>query len=370
MNRRTLQSILPFLTAIMLVFAFLYVQERSLSRTLRSQVAETLEHILNTARDSAAAWKQRHITQMGRMPQQPVIIAQTAALLEIKDRRAIFASDALADLRTHMSQILANYGYLGFFVIAPDGTNVASIRDSNIGQINLVQTQMPDTFARVLAGEVLVSEPIRTDVPVVGANGIVSKVAPTMFALAPIRNDGGNIIAVFALRMNPLGEFSALFARNRIGLTGETYAFNRQGLMISESRFTETLKLVGLLQRGEASTLNIPVHDPGFNAFDGSRNVDMAATPPTLMAASALAGKSGQNLEGYRNYLGQTVVGAWLWDDTLGFGIATEMREKEAFAGMNTSIFTIRAFAGCILILLAALAYAHNRNRHRDKTET
>jgi len=40
----------------------------------------------------------------------------------------------------------------------------------------------------------------------------------------------------------------------------------------------------------------------------------------TRMAKSATKGESGLDLEEYRDYRGVPVVGAWLWDDELGFG--------------------------------------------------
>jgi len=41
----------------------------------------------------------------------------------------------------------------------------------------------------------------------------------------------------------------------RIGETGETYAFDRNGLMLSNSRFDEQLRSIGLISEREDSTL-------------------------------------------------------------------------------------------------------------------
>ncbi|WP_262692609.1 hybrid sensor histidine kinase/response regulator [Kordiimonas aestuarii] len=369
MTKRTWQNLTLFFAAMLLVIAFAYVQEQRLSHTLRKQVSTTLHQTVASTQEAAAAWKQRHIAQMASISQHPVILREGSKLLGLQDSGDSLTSDTLEDLRAHMAKILANYGYLGFFIIAPDGTSIASMRDNNIGGQNLIRVQAPELFSRALAGDITISQPVHTDVPVLGTDGVVSKAAPTMFALAPLRDRDGNVIAVFTLRINPLNDFAAIFARGRMGLTGETYAFNKHGLMISESRFTDTLELVGLLRRGEASMLNIPVHDPGYNAFDGSRDVDIDASPPTAMAKSALAGGNGENLVGYRNYLGQAVVGAWVWDNELGYGIASEVGKGEAFSGLNTSIATIRTFAGCIVLLLAILAYVQHRNRHRRQQQ-
>ena len=49
------------------------------------------------------------------------------------------------------------------------------------------------------------------------------------------------------------------------------------------------------------------------------------------MATAAVAGRSGVNVEGYRDYRGVKVVGAWTWDDELHFAMATEMDYAEAY---------------------------------------
>jgi serine/threonine protein kinase len=49
------------------------------------------------------------------------------------------------------------------------------------------------------------------------------------------------------------------------------------------------------------------------------------------MAESATKGENGQDVDGYRNYRGVMVVGAWDWLPQLGMGVATEVSRDEAF---------------------------------------
>ena len=48
------------------------------------------------------------------------------------------------------------------------------------------------------------------------------------------------------------------------------------------------------------------------------------------MAEECIAGRDGVNVQGYRDYRGVLVFGAWLWNTTLGFGMATEINVDEA----------------------------------------
>ena len=68
-----------------------------------------------------------------------------------------------------------------------------------------------------------------------------------MFVAAPIRDDSFQVIGVLALRMNPENEFSRIMSLGRFGVSGETYAIDKTGRMVSNSRFDDDLILLGLL---------------------------------------------------------------------------------------------------------------------------
>lgn len=108
--------------------------------------------------------------------------------------------------------------------------------------------------------------------------------------------------------------------------TAETYAFDAEGVMVSNSLFPEQLRRAGLLpaQPGLQAPGRIRVCDPGGNLLTGDIQVPKAM-PLTRMAVSALAGESGSDWHGYRDYRGVEVVGTWRWVEEHGFGVAAEM---------------------------------------------
>ena len=58
----------------------------------------------------------------------------------------------------------------------------------------------------------------------------------------------------------------------------------------------------------------------------------------------------------YVNYRGESVVGAWRWLDDMGFGVAVEVAEREAFAPMarlNTVFAVVGAALGLVAFSLA-----------------
>ena len=89
-----------------------------------------------------------------------------------------------------------------------------------------------------------------------------------MFVAAPVKSTNDAIIAVLCLRMKPEKEFSSIFSVARMGQTGESYAFDRSGLMLTATRFDPELKTLGLIPPGRENTaiLNLKLLDPGGRA--------------------------------------------------------------------------------------------------------
>jgi hypothetical protein len=160
---------------------------------------------------------------------------------------------------------------------------------------------------------------------------------PTMFVVAPVKNTNDAIIAVLGLRMKPEGEFSRLFSVARMGESGEAYAFDRRGVMLTASRFDRELKSLKLIPNTAEGTpiLNLRLLDP---------LVDLEREPPvkprnqlhlTRMAIAATKGNNGCDVDGYRNYRGVKVIGAWEWLPEYGMGVATEVAVDEAFHSLK-----------------------------------
>ena len=288
-----------------------------------------------------------------------------AELLELPQTPAALAnSDAQVDLRVMEKSFFSALGYRGFFVIGKNNINLASSRNKNIGVVNLLSGQ-GDFLDRVWAGETLVSLPQVSDVPLEDITGKMVEGLATEFVATPIKSVGGDVIAILAFRLDPDESFSPILLHRFFGKSGETYAFDRHGHMLSESRFNATLQQIGLISDAIHSDLNIQIRDPGVNMVLGQKPVVARDKQPlTTMAKSATAGNRSINLDGYRDYRGVPVVGAWLWDAELGFGIATEMEAEEAYASFKSIRFIIILFSGLaigVLIVLSGLSLRSRR---------
>ncbi len=151
-----------------------------------------------------------------------------------------------------------------------------------------------------------------------------------MLVTQPIRSDQGSFIGAVTLIYDPRAIFSEILEKSRYGTTGESYFFDSTGLLLSKSRFLEQLKEIKLIEENEEEIFNLRLYDPKKNLLEVNDKA-FVRNNFTLMVESALAEGIGQNIEGYNDYRGVKVIGAWEWLDDLGFGLATEVDFEEAF---------------------------------------
>jgi hypothetical protein len=160
------------------------------------------------------------------------------------------------------------------------------------------------------------------------AGNVDAQSFPILSASAPAPEGRGWVLARSAA--DPL--FTRLLSAARPGATGETYVFDRQGLMLSRSRFETELVSRSLLLAGpvgSSSAMRVLLRDPGTG------DQPIAARPLTLMAAQALTRGKGMSITAYNDYRGQEVVGAWDWLPEHGIGLAVEMDRVEAFSAVH-----------------------------------
>ncbi len=261
---------------------------------------------------------------------------------EPRTRDQLLASPAQKRLRALLQPASQRRGYAGIFIIAPDYTSLASMRDTNLATRNLLADKEEKLLERVFKGEVLLSRPILSEVPLRDPHGQLASNQPTMFAAAPVRDESGEVIAALAFRIVPTLDFNRIARLGRVGETGDSYIFDRNGRFLSESRFRDQLYEVGLLKKGEFEFASLDVRDPGGNMLLGFRSdAPRKEQPLTRMAVAAVQGEAGVDVEGYRDYRGVSVVGSWTWDEEHGFGVATEMSRREAYRAFNNTLWLL-----------------------------
>ncbi len=277
-------------------------------------------------------------------------------LVKIADQRA---DDYVDQLRTSPAQSAIRTAIQSFggsnteyTIWSKDQEIIAETAVDGSALGTLASPSITDEFAQVIRGKTLMfvgdtAEIFRDDN--LGRNGVKD-----IFVAAPVYGDDDRVIAVavfFNTEVAVLMEMVSSFGK--ITDTSETYAFNKEGLMLSASRFVDELKSCGILsETATGAALEVTLHDPGGDLTAGYQpTTSRSSCPLTLMARHAIAGENGENLTGYRNYLGRTVVGVWRWLPGFKCGFAMEMSRDEAYRAVK---FVERQLEFSFLLLVVA----------------
>ena len=329
-------------------------------QSVKDSLAANLETMLTVDVEALQTWLQAqksNATVLAGNPQVAELIEQLvteASSPDVTDN-ALVTSPRLHELRQVLKPWLAAYNYHGFVVVTRESRILASELDDPIGKSSL--PIQPGLLEQVFRMTPVVTRPFESALLLEDKDGHTRAGMATMFAVAPVLDRQGRTIAAFGARIRPDEDFTRILSIARAGGTGETYAFDGRGVMLSQSRFDDQLKHIGLLpdREGTSSILNIQVRDPLVNMVQGRRPaVHRAEQALTRMATSAVTGGSGVDVAGYRDYRGVPVVGAWTWLSDYGFGVATELDVAEAYR----PLYILRWSFWTLFALLACSAFA------------
>lgn len=317
---RLLNASVYMLAIISLVTGYLLVSD-VLRRNYEQSLTDSLASNLATSESAIERWVDTRVQEVLAHSMDHTLVSAAQELLPIAGERELLLSHPAQErLRFFFGSFLHLRHVNGYFIIAPDGTSLASSRNSNIGTPNVLLAQ-PVMFQQLLDGEALVTGMRRSDVPLSDNNDIRDNISN--FAAAPLRDENGEVIAILALRLFPKEELFQLL--NFVEGLGnlQTYAFNDQGALLSNVRDLEALRANGTWNPGEDHLL----FEPG--ASDGTSYL-----PPRMIepVRRALQGENGLNIDGYLNYAGEEKVGAWSYFDKLSFGIVIEQPRESAYS--------------------------------------
>ncbi len=334
-----------------------------MERAEHKQYGATLTTVLASARDSVVDWADDHKAVAARVASTSVMRSLAAELRSLEAAPAKLRASALHDaVRAEVADMVGSAEVLGYAIVSPSGTYLTSSRPAAIGSPAdyWLQSHFVDT---ITAGGPAMSLPLlETGQPREQPTAALVE-RPWIYAGAPIIDLSGDLVGTFALRLE-MSEFLSILRLAQGGLTGETYAFDRDGRLLSQSKFEPQLVEAGLLSPGQSSILNIEIRDPGVDLTAGeTTDVPVEQRPLTRMAAAAVAGRPGTDLEGYPDYRGIPVIGAWLWEDSLEIGLTTEIDVAEAYASLQAAKGSISALTAGVLLVLIAYAIAILRSR-------
>jgi sigma-B regulation protein RsbU (phosphoserine phosphatase) len=337
--------------AIVAIIVGTWLAEARIGERMKQDVGSALQTVLGTTSQAVYHWfrerEEEALVWSGHLDIQ----LSCRALSGIASSQAALAASAeQASLRDQLGPLVEERGHLGYLMLTPGGLVLASDDDGMVGG-RLDSPSVTATLARITEGPRYagVGLPQRE---ITGSGGQTA----TMLFGAAIREGDGTIPCVLAFLLDPERDFTEINQRGRIGESGESYAFDREGRLISESRFEDDLRRLGLIGQNQSGILNVEIRDPGGNLLQGYRpEAPRHQQPLTLMARSATSGRSDVDLNGYSDYRGVPVIGAWVWDETTGLGITTEIDVSEAYGSLRWVRRMVTGGAALAVVLVVAL---------------
>jgi hypothetical protein len=344
------------LIAVVLLAVIGFWTNHAIEESLQQVYASHLQTVLDAdvtalkiwiknEKDLVRSWASE--TQLRKEVQELVKRAQRFS----SSSEVLLDSQNLVALQRELQSVEGDNDFVGFAVIDRSGLILAANKEDPYVGKHLSPPFMP-LLARVFQDEVLFEKPYLKSSLVSGLDGQEDRAV--MMTAAPIRNTNGTIIAALVFTIDPDKDFTSILSVARMGESGDTYAFGKNGFLLSDCRFEEQLKEIGLITNtpDTRSILSVQIRDPGGDLTRGYQtDTALAARPLTTMAVAAIAGEAGINLEGYRDYRGVKVIGAWRWLPEYEFGVATEIGVAEAFG-------VLRPLRRAFWVLLAIVVLA------------
>lgn len=308
---------------------------------MQQQVGGALRAVLQSQAQIVRSWVDERLLDARLCASRPELAAFAAGL---GTASATAPADATA-LRGLVAQMLDDDDETDWWITNAAGEIELSARDAE--RANRVVSELLDPVGRaVKSGKPQFLPPFLAG----------EDANPMMAFIAPIpAGDGQPARAALVVRKDPRGSFSKLFLAGRIGDTGETYAFDAEARMISESRNLAELKTLRP-ELANATTSVFTVHLRDYAA--GAPGTPPAALPMTEAAASAISGHEGLDLTGYRNARGIRTIAAWMPLPDLGFFLLSRQSASEAYRPLHVlwGIFGLVLLGLVTVVVLLARA--------------
>ncbi|HHT9111337.1 MAG TPA: cache domain-containing protein [Candidatus Brocadiaceae bacterium] len=202
------------------------------------------------------------------------------------------------------------YHYKEVFIANPTGTVIVSTDKNNIGK-DIAATPY---FQEALRGKTVFSDIMPSTIPIENEAGSPELGLPTMFVSTPVTNEKSDVLGVLTFRLD-VSELIKLILPMKATETGEIYLINKDGYMLTESRFARSLKESGVIKK--RTSLELKVTNPKTGNL-------------TLAVQQCLKGSDGYNDTGYLDYRGVSVIGYWTWLPYLNWGLIAEINIDEA----------------------------------------
>ncbi|MGQ3683658.1 MAG: PAS domain S-box protein [Candidatus Loosdrechtia sp.] len=306
-------TLLPFV--LLRVVAYPRVQS-----DLREIIIRNLDGIGQKQAELVTNWIHERMMNVRAIAMNPFMAKGAAVTSKDKD---------YGNIVQFLEVVKNEFGYKGILVSNGSGIITVATEGERIGN----DISGTDYFEEAFRGKTYVSGIVPSEIPLISEYGEKELGLPTMFVSSPLRDNDGYITGIVALRIDAT-KLNDLMLSLNLGRTGETYLVNKEGYMLTESRFAGHLREMGLIKKRCALELK-PVNQETGKLTTGIQQ--------------CISGINGFDAEGYKDYCGVIVLGVWRWLPEFNWGIITEIDKDEGYG----VVYNLNYIVTAVLLILA-----------------
>ncbi|TVM03210.1 MAG: PAS domain S-box protein [Candidatus Brocadia sp. WS118] len=314
-------TLLPFV--LLRIIAYPRIQS-----DLQEVLIRNLDGIGHKQAELVTTWAQERMKNARVVANNPLMIKCAKITKNDKDYQ---------DVVQYLEVVKSEYGFKGVLVSNDKGVVTVATAGEDVGS----DISQMDYFNQALQGNTFVSNIIPSEIPLTNEFGEKELGMPTMFVSTPLKDRDGVIIGVVAIRVDEK-TLNDLMLSLHLGKTGETYLLNKDGYMITESRFAAHLKEMGLVKKRCA--LELKLVNPETGEF-------------TNGVQQCIAGNNGFDAKGYKDYSGLTVLGVWRWLPEFNWGIMAEIDRDEGYGAAYNLKYIVTSVLLVIAFPIVIVAY-------------
>ncbi len=300
----------------------------AIQQSVRQNLNSKLTTILETDVKALTIWTEEQKRSAYSLAQRPELRKAIGELIAGKKLSSDLPETNISQALTVVDQLYCEasetFGYVAFHVVELDGEILADSKRS------FIHARLDDRWqpylGKLTRGETVFIKPWRQSMAGEFAGTASDPSRPLLFVAAPVRNNEGEVIGAIAFGIPPEREFTEILSVASAGNSGETFAFDEDGWLLSDSRFDRQLQRLGLLE-------NVPDASAVLNVRSQNKKGELTA----IVAAAVEAKRQADNrvrvsLSGTTDYRGIKVVGASQWLPQYDFGVVTKLDYDEAYA--------------------------------------
>jgi len=291
---------------ITMVFFILFLTVLMLQQ-VKFETIDNLEDsmisVLQTTDESLKLWIGEQIQRLDYDIQDTYFRTVLQELILHEKNRVLYRVEMSRYLREKKNHLLSK----PYYVVSKDFEVLASNLEGAIGTVLPLKRELEKLDNIDLTFETSFVPPFKIEEP----DGSIKHV---LYYISPVFNSENQWIGFFMLEENPGDNFTRLCEIGRFDQTGETYAFNKQGYLLSNSRFKTESE--GILS---ARIRNFGLSEDDGQWFD-------------YTLQQMLSEEINSNMNGYKDYRNIEVFGVWIWNNELNFGLTTEIDVADALS--------------------------------------